>query len=77
MILFGFTEDGGFVAGDSRTGRTTYAYPTSTYAVHAKHDPIKVAKTMITFTNHEPYVPATCDPYDHRNWTTLGGWDLL
>lgn len=34
-ILFKFDKQGGFLCGDTATGRTAYAYPTSSYAISA------------------------------------------
>ena len=73
QLVFGFSDDGGFVVGDRGTGRTTYAYPTNLYAVHAKKAAAHVARTMINFANEEPYVESVCKPYDQRNWVILGG----
>ena len=47
MIVYRMFEDGGFVAGDTATERTSYAYPTSTHAIDAKRNPAKVAAEMV------------------------------
>lgn len=39
--------DGAFVAGDTRTGVTSYAYPTSPHAREARHRPAIVAARMV------------------------------
>ena len=70
QIVFGFTQDNGFVAGDITSGVTSYAYQTSTHANAAKRSPNKVAAEMI---EHElrwrtyPYDKG----YDARNWQSL------
>ncbi|UKJ74527.1 hypothetical protein [Azospirillum brasilense] len=47
-ILFMHTPEGGFLAGDTETGLTSYAYPTSTHATRARNHPGKVAAEMMT-----------------------------
>lgn len=50
MIIFIRTQEAGFLAGDTETGFTAYAYPTSTHAVAAKRSPshrAAIAKEMI------------------------------
>ncbi len=46
-ILHKLMADGGFLCGDTETGMTAYAYPTSTYAVAARKKPEGVAAEMI------------------------------
>ena len=50
-VLWGFDGSGGFLAGDTDTGRTAYAYVTSTHAVKAKRHPDKVAQKMMVSEN--------------------------
>ena len=47
MIVFKHTPDGAFVAGDTERRITTYAYPTSTYALAAESEPDSVAAEML------------------------------
>lgn len=46
-ILYLIDEQGGFLCGDTLTGITEYAYPTSDHATAAKRDPEGVARTML------------------------------
>ncbi|MCW2242223.1 hypothetical protein [Azospirillum canadense] len=46
-ILYMHTPEGGFLAGDTETGLTSYAYPTSSDATKAKRNPAKVAAEMM------------------------------
>lgn len=46
MIIYTFDRDGAFIAGDTDTEATSYAYPTSTYATAAKRDPEGTAREM-------------------------------
>lgn len=71
-IKFKILPDGGFVAGDTESGLTSYAYPSSPYAISARKNPAKVAATMIrgegalsrTYSEH-------AKEYDRKNWETL------
>jgi hypothetical protein len=68
MIHHGFVQDGGFAAGDSISGVTSYAYPSSFYAQHARRKPGAVAAAMLA--NENPSL--TCrKEYDQRNWKKL------
>lgn len=74
MIRFRLLPDGGFVAGDSQTGRTVYAYPTSNNARHAQHIPEYVAQAMLLDTNRmatDRDTSPICREYDARNWALL------
>lgn len=51
MIVFKLTNDGAFLAGDTETGRTAYAYPTSDHAFAARKHPQKVANEMMRNEN--------------------------
>ncbi len=46
-ILYKFDQNGGFVVGDTETGLTSYAYPTSAAANRAKRDGGRVATSMM------------------------------
>lgn len=46
-ILHMHTTDGAFIAGDSETGLTSYAYPSSEFAEKARRTPTKVAAEMM------------------------------
>jgi hypothetical protein len=50
-IIYTFDDDGAFIAGDTATGRTCYAYPTSTHATKAKKIPQRVAREMMRSEN--------------------------
>jgi len=50
-LLYAFDEQGGFICGDTETGRTAYAYPTSTNATKALKNPAKIAKYMMDHEN--------------------------
>ena len=72
MIKFRTLPDGAFVAGDTDTSRTAYAYPTSVYARAAQKRPELVAFDMVT---HLTQFPAS-DPIaelDARNWERING----
>ena len=66
-IMYHLDSDGGFSAGDTDTGITAYAYPTSAYANRAKRDPEKVARDMLAREGNRPVMP----DYDTRNMHTL------
>lgn len=71
-IQFKMLEDGGFVAGDSETRITCYAYPTSDHAEAAKREPRIIAAEMIESENagHRAWMPR--EDYDARNWERIG-----
>lgn len=73
MVVFIFDEDGAFIAGDTRTNVTSYAYPSSANASQAKRAPIKVAAEMIKRENAYGRHGFTHEiDGDHRNWVKLG-----
>ena len=52
-------DRGGFTCGDTETGHTAYAYPSSDHAVAAKRDPARVAVEMLRHANYiSPLLPA-------------------
>lgn len=66
-IKFRFAQGGAFVAGDTETGLTSYAYPSSTYAEQAARSDkwaAKIAAKMVRKLKGNPYR----DEYDLRNW---------
>jgi hypothetical protein len=71
-ITYKLLEDGAFVAGDTDSRLTSYAYPTSIHATKAKRRPGKVAAAMIA--GEEAAITATRNirsDYDERNWQRL------
>ena len=71
MIRFKLETNGAFIAGDTETGRTLYAYPSSTHATQAKWRPKTVAAEMMTAENSAGKWRDTYDDYDLRNWTRI------
>ena len=71
MIKFKLLDDGGFVCGDTVTGFTAYAYPTSVAATKAKRHPDTVAQSMMTVENAHPADLGIQIDYDVRNWERL------
>lgn len=71
-LVYARSADGGFVAGDTISGRTAYAYATSIYAAKARKTPLSVARVMveqaISFGGCPDFVRADADS---RNWRTL------
>ena len=56
-ILFKFDSDGGFLCGDTATGRTAYASPTSSWAIFAHRSrPSFVAERMMAHENECSHV---------------------
>ena len=70
-IVCGFDEDGGFIAGDTVTGRTSYAYPTSFHATTAKRSAVRTAVRMMRQENENTCRCQHADQYDARNWARL------
>lgn len=50
-IIHGFDQSGGFIAADTDTGRSAYAYVTSSAATRAKRNPDKVAADLMRVEN--------------------------
>ena len=71
MIVYKLLEDGAFVAGDTETKHTNYAYPESDRAMEAKKSPLRAASSMMEFNNalSDPY--GLFAEYDARNWARL------
>ena len=74
MIRFKLETNGAFIAGDTETGRTVYAYPSSTHATQAKWHPKTVAAKMMTAENSAGKWRDAFDDYDLRNWTRINAW---
>jgi len=70
MIVYELLADGGFVAGDTDTGFTAYAYPTSSHATMAKRQASRIAAEMVASANRFGAVAGRGD-YDARNWRKL------
>lgn len=72
MILYAIDQFGGFTAGDTESGYTSYAYPSSEHAQDAKHDPEDAAMEMIAselnWTRPEYLSEIT---YDILNWKRI------
>jgi hypothetical protein len=72
MIFYKLEEDGGFVCGDSRTGMTSYSYPTSDNARLARRvNPTLVASAKLA--KESRYGGKHEADYDARNWAKLTG----
>jgi hypothetical protein len=68
-IVYRMLPDGGFVAGDTATERTSYAYPTSVHAERARRNAERVAAMMML--EHQISPSDITRAYDRRNWTLL------
>lgn len=69
-VVFKMLANIGFVAGDTATGRTAFAYPTSPHATSARRHPLRVATEMMKQANAftSPY---STSEYDANNWRLL------
>jgi hypothetical protein len=72
-ILGKFDRSGGFTVGDTETGATAYAYPTSPWATQAKRDAEWVAFEMAKRANtYGTHMTCANEAHYHRaNWQTL------
>jgi hypothetical protein len=69
VIKFALLKGGGFVAGDTDTGLTAYAYPKSDYATEAKKYPQAIARKMLSGERRFARPPwLDVKDYDKRNW---------
>jgi hypothetical protein len=68
-IVYRHSPDGAFVAGDSDTGFTAYAYPTSTHAQQAKRSAVWAEQTARKMLESRGTVSAY--EYDRRNWQAI------
>lgn len=75
MIVYRMLDDGGFVAGDTDTGRTSYVNRTSLYAIRAKLSPdtaLLMATQMVDgLLPLEGRFQEFGAPYDAANWVLL------
>jgi hypothetical protein len=71
LIVYRFTPDGGFVAGDTESRLTAYAYPDSTCATQAKRNPPLIARHMISQESASFRKLASVRDYDARNWQEM------
>lgn len=69
MIVHKLLPDGGFVAGDTESRATCYAYPTSIHANMARRAPDKAAREMLT--DGWRGFPDIVARYDAGNWAML------
>ena len=73
MIVHTMLADGGFVAGDTVSRLTCYAYPSSTSATRAKKAPYTIAKEMVAGER----ASSNRADYDARNWARLNAAPIL
>jgi hypothetical protein len=73
LIVHTFTQDGAFVAGDTVSRLTCYAYPSSTHALRARKAPYMIAERMVSGERASP----TRADYDARNWARLNAAPIL
>lgn len=74
MIICRHTPEGGFIAGDTETRITAYAYPSSTNATKAAlgaRAADRIARAMLAKELPRSAYPAA-HSYDERNWQVLG-----
>lgn len=72
MIRYRLLPDGGFVAGDTETGRTAYAYPTSPRAEAARKRPEATATAILADS-----AGLLAQLLPERPEYHLANWDLL
>ena len=70
-VQFKLLADGGFVAGDSESGMTSYAYPSSPHAVAAKKHAELVAEEMLASERADYRAIPAIREYDRRNWERI------
>jgi len=70
-VVFARDAVGGFVAGDTKTRVTAYAYPSSPNAVAARLDPRGVAADMLAQENLTFTLGGMRSDYDRANWEVL------
>ena len=73
MIFWHLDDQGGFTAGDTETGLTAYAYPTSPSATSARRDPRRIAAMLVA--NEDPLwrtIAPGVARYDAENWARMG-----
>ena len=70
--VFKMLDDGGFVAGDSDSRMTSYAYPGSPHALVAKQHPKAVAEDMLESERQSFRKVPAIHQYDAKNWILIG-----
>ena len=68
MVIYKFLENGAFVAGDTLTRITGYAYQTSINARLARQNPLKIASEMVRQQNGYQHI---LDEYNAQNWELI------
>lgn len=68
-IVYMLDQQGGFTCGDTATGNTNYAYPSSPHAEAAKRHPDLIANRMVREANDVGHWMK--DEYQARNWARL------
>lgn len=73
MIIHQIDTQGGFTVGDTVTGHTAYAYPSSEHATKALRSASKVAAEMVKQANEiNPQLPRDLvERANARNWMNL------
>ena len=69
MIEYLLDAQGGFTCGDTETGLTSYAYPTSTHATLARRVPERIAAEMVKAAKRFAHLSRA--DYDTRNWQKI------
>ena len=70
-IIYKIEADGGFVCGDTNTGLTAYAYPTSPHASNAAKSPAQAQKTADAMIKAES--PIRRSPIQTITTSGIGG----
>jgi hypothetical protein len=70
-VTYRMLPDGAFVAGDLRTGITSYAYPGSTWADEAKSKPELMARQILSEESRALRSMPSVHAYDQRNWKRM------
>lgn len=72
-LYYSLANDGSFTTGDSETGLTCYAFPTSSHATKAKRMPLAVAGEMMRNDNGMDYARKSLavKHYDRVNWKRI------
>jgi len=71
MIYHTLGQDGSFTCGDSVTGITVYAYPTSQHATEAKKNADKTAIEMLANEIASLHCGRIGQEYDLNNWKRI------
>lgn len=70
-VIFKMLPDGGFIAGDTDSRLTSYAYPSSPHAIVAKKYPRTVAEDILGAEKLHYRQLDSVKEYDARNWKIL------